>query len=83
MYSGALRAQSNRARWTFSVELSDPDTDAPIDLTGTTIELALRDQQSARPLLTGSITDGRITINAPATGGVFTVLFPRQVRCRR
>ena len=82
MYSGALRAQSNRARWTFSGELSDPDTDAPIDLTGTTIELAVRDQQSARPLLTGSTTDGRITTNAPATDSVFTVLFPRQVRRR-
>lgn len=75
MYNGALRAASNRATWTFSVELTDPDTDVAIDLTGATIELAVREQSSRRALLTGSTTDGKIAITAPATGGVFTVTF--------
>ena len=77
MYTGALQAASNRARWTFSVTLTDPVTDLPVDLTGATIELAVRDQQSKQPLLTGSNSDGKITIGTPATAGAFTVLFPR------
>ena len=77
MYTGHLAAASNRARWTFQVELTDPATDAPVDLTGATLELAVREQQSKMALLTGSTSDGKITITAPATGGAFTVLFPR------
>jgi len=77
MYTGNLAAASNRARWTFSVELTDPVTDLPVDLTGATIELAVRDQQSKQPLLTGSNSDGKITIGTPATAGAFTVLFSR------
>jgi len=77
MYTGHLAAASNRARWTFQVELTDPATDLPVDLTGATLELAVREQQSKMPLLTGSTSDGRITIGTPATDGAFTVLFPR------
>ena len=75
MYTCALAAASNRARWTFQVELTDPETDLPVDLTGATIELAVRDQQCKMPLLTGSTIDGKITITAPATAGAGTVLF--------
>src|SRR5262245_48110617 len=78
MYTGALAAASNRARWTFSVELTDPETDEAIDLTGATIELAVRDQNSKIPLLTGSTDTGKITIATPATSGAFTVLFEKQ-----
>jgi len=78
MYTGALTAASNRARWQFSVELTDPATDLPVDLTGATIELAVRDQQSKQPLLTGT-TGAEITIGTPATDGAFSVLFSRTV----
>lgn len=77
MYTGALRAASNRATWTFSIELTDPDTDTAVDLTGALIELAVRDQQSKSPLMTGSTTDGKIVISTPATGGIFTVTFSK------
>lgn len=78
MYTGALRAASNRARWTFSVELTDEDTGAAVDLTGATIEVAVRDQQSKQPLLTGSTTDGRVTLTSP-TAGIFSILFTRDI----
>jgi len=77
MYTGALAAASNRARWTFQVELTDPATDLPVDLTGASLELAVREQQSKMALLTGSTSDGKITIGTPATAGAFTVLFSR------
>src|SRR5262249_5639772 len=77
MYTGSLRAASNRAEWQFSVELTDPDTDLPIDLTGALIEIAVRDQQSRMPLLPGSSASGKIAIPVPATGGAFTVTFPK------
>lgn len=77
MRTDAFRAASNRATWTFSIELTDPDTDTAIDLTGALIELAVRDQQSRQPLLTGSTSDGKLVISTPATGGIFTVTFSK------
>lgn len=76
MYTGALAAASNRATWTFSIELTDPDTDLAIDLTGATISIAVAEQQSKDALLTGSTVDGKIVIATPATDGAFTVTFP-------
>jgi hypothetical protein len=76
LYTGALAAASNRATWTFSIELTDPDTDLAIDLTGATIKVAVAEQQSKQALLTGSTGDGKVVIATPATGGAFTITFP-------
>ena len=75
MYTGALAAVSNRETWTFTVFLTDFDTGTAIDLTGASIDIAVREQRTATPLLTGSTTDGKIVISAPATGGSFVVTF--------
>ena len=73
MYTGALPAVSNRETWTFTVYLTDFDTDAAIDLTGAAIDIAMREKESKSPILTGSTSDGRVTIAAPETGGSFVV----------
>lgn len=75
MYTGNLGAASNRATWSFSADLTDDDTDEAVDLTDALLKIAIRDQQSKRPLLEGSTANGKVTIEAPSTGGVFSVEF--------
>lgn len=78
MYEGSMGAASNREKWEFSIELTDPDNnDAAVNLTGAAIEVAIAEQQATTPLITGSTTDGKVTIATPATSGVFSVAFPR------
>lgn len=76
MYTGALAAVSNRETWTFTVFLTDFDTDVVIDLTGASIDLAVKEQRTSTSLITGSTSDGKIVISTPATGGSFVVTFP-------
>ena len=75
MYNGSLKAESNRATWTFVVTVLDTTTDVAIDLTAALIELAVRSQQSVIPAMTGSSADGHIAILSPATAGQFRVTF--------
>lgn len=77
MYTGFFDAASNRATWSFSITLTDDDTGDAIDLTGATVNIALRSQEMRGVELTGSSTDGKITIEPPATAGQFTVEFSK------
>jgi len=77
MYTGSMRAASNRVDWSWSMTIKNRLTGEPIDLTGASFELAIGDQNSKSNLLEASTTDGRITTNTPATDGVFTVLVPK------
>ena len=76
MYTGSLGAVSNRETWSFSMTLRDDDTGILVDLTGASLVIAVRDQQSSQPTLNGSTSDGKIVIGSPATNGTFTVTFP-------
>jgi hypothetical protein len=75
MYTGSLGAVSNRETWSFSMTLRHDDTGALVDLTGAALRLAVSDQQSSQPTLTGSTSDSKIVIGTPATAGTFTVTF--------
>jgi hypothetical protein len=75
MYTGFFDAASNRATWAFTIDLTADDTDAAIDLTGATVNMAVSLQDARAPLLTGSSTDGKIAIGTPATAGSFAVTF--------
>jgi hypothetical protein len=75
MYTGPLAAASNRADLKFSVEVVDNDTGDDIDLTDSTINVALREQTdsvNATPVLTGSTSDGKVTL---VSDGTFQVAF--------
>ena len=72
MYTGFFDAQSNRADWIFMVEAINADTGAVVDLTGVLITIAVSTRNNpSSNVLNGSSTDGKITINAPATAGIF------------
>lgn len=76
MYQGSLNAASNRADWKFTIELFDPVTSTFVDLTtpGTDIIIGIRPDEESRPRLTGSMSDGHITVAGP---GLANVLFTR------
>jgi hypothetical protein len=74
MFQGNLAAVSNRVAWTFDAEITDPETDALVDLTGATIVMhvtALDHPQQA--LITAATATGDITITGT---GAFTVTVP-------
>ena len=75
MYTGFFDAASNRATWAFTIDLTDDDSGDAIDLTGATVNIAVRAQDARQSLLVGSSTDGKIAISTPATAGTFTVTF--------
>lgn len=78
MFTGSFGAASNRAAWSFSIELTDPDNDnEPVDLTGATIEIAISEKQAELPLISGSTTDGKVVVASPATEGIAEITFPR------
>ena len=77
-YTGPLAAASNRAEWEWTVELTDPVTNALVDLTGSTINVAVRPEENLNTILTGSNTDGHITI---ISLGVAFVSFSRAEMC--
>ena len=78
-YTGHIAAASNRADLIFQVELIDPTTNSPVDLTGATITVAMRTLTSSNPALTGTNNDGHITVTAP---GTFQVGFSRSEMTR-
>ncbi len=74
MYTGPLRATSNRIAWSFAIEVIDPDTGAAFDLAGSTIVLAIRPQDQHEPTITATTANGRITLGGTGTANV---LIPR------
>lgn len=76
MYTGTLVATSNRVKWSYSAFISNPETNAAIDLTGATIRIGLRVPGQSACLLTGTNSDGHIAITA-GTGGGFNVTFSK------
>lgn len=78
-YTGHVAAASNRADLMFQVELIDPKTNDVVDLTGSTITVALRLTTQNIPALTGTNLDGHVTIVGL---GVFTVHFTRDEMAR-
>jgi hypothetical protein len=78
MYTGFVRAASNRADLQFMVELIDPTTNDYVDLTGALITVTLRGigAYGSPPLLMGTNNDGHITLSVDP--GKFTVWFTRQ-----
>jgi hypothetical protein len=70
MYQGNLSAASNRADWEVACEIVDPETSAPIDLSGATITVMVaRPEDTQSAVVTLSTDDGGVVI----TGlGAFT-----------
>lgn len=75
MYTGHFPAASNRADWSIQFELVDNDTGDPFDLTGYSIDLAVRSEGSVNPVLRASLSD-YIELQGDADEGVFLVSFP-------
>ncbi|MTW19458.1 hypothetical protein GJ689_25025 [Rhodoplanes serenus] len=68
MYQGHLETLSNREDWERDCELYDPATSEPIDLTGAAIVVHVtREATPDDAVLTGSTSDGRVTITGPGT----------------
>lgn len=78
MFTQSFRRASNRADWRWSATLTDATTGAAIDLTGASLAIALAEPGSTQrsPLVSGSTTDGRVTITG-AAAGQFSVVLPR------
>ena len=75
MYTGFLAATSNRTKWAFTVTVIDPSTGAAVDITGATITIGLKRSDQSQCILTGSTSNGRVTLTTPASG-IFAVSFP-------
>lgn len=75
MYTGFLAAASNRTKWTFTVTVIDPSTNAAVNITGATITIALKLPEQSMAILTGSTSTGKITF-IDAVNGIFAVTFP-------
>jgi hypothetical protein len=71
VFQGKLDPISNREDWTYVIEVDDENGD-PIDLTGASITVNIRDPRYRTTVLTGSTTDGTITVLAT---GVFQIAF--------
>jgi hypothetical protein len=74
MITGFLPPTSNRETWQLIFEITDPDTNTAPDLTGATATLGLRPDEQSLCVLTGSTSDGHLTIDVVA--GTLTILFP-------
>ncbi len=73
MYQGTLAAVSNRADWIIDAEITDPETDDLVDLTGASIAMYIT--PADRPwdtLISGSTDGGEIVITGT---GTFTATF--------
>lgn len=75
MYTGHFPAASNSADWSVQFEMIDEDTGLAFDLTGYSIEIAIRSDKSQNPSLTGTLDD-YISLSGDAADGVFVVSFP-------
>ena len=73
MFTGSLDPVSNQEDWQFSYLVWDSEADEFIDISGCTITITVRDQETKASVLTGSTTGGQITL---PEDGVFQVLFP-------
>ena len=71
---GHVAAASNRADFLFTVELIDPVTNDSVDLTGSSIVVALRPLAQTAPAISGTNQDGHVVVTAP---GQFEVTFTR------
>jgi len=69
MYQGHTFAASNRADLLFGIELKNPDGSF-VDFTGASITVALRLTTYTTPTLTGTTTDGHVTVTGPGTAAV-------------
>jgi len=77
MYTGSLPSVSNREHWDLSITVTDITTGTAIDLTGAVIDVAVRDQLAlSQPVMTFQSGDGFVTIETPATNGIFDILVP-------
>ncbi len=63
---------TNNADWNMQIHVTDADSGVPVDFTGATIEIEVKDANGCRKL-EGSVADGRVTL--PDTG-VIEWLFP-------
>jgi hypothetical protein len=74
MYQGTLAGISNRTDWLLDAEITDPETDELVDLTGAVIALWVTPADHPyEAVLSGSTADGRIAITGT---GAFTATFP-------
>lgn len=74
MYQGTLPPLSNKAGWTFIVEVTDDDTGEDVDLTGSTIVLELRNPEDNTTSLSATTANGRIVTSVGFFTGTFTAL---------
>jgi hypothetical protein len=51
MYTGTLAAVSNKEDWKFTISLVDPETSDVVDLTGSTVKLTVREQNTKQAVL--------------------------------
>jgi hypothetical protein len=77
MFTGTLPLTSTSEDWIATFECVDDTTNLAFDLTGASINIAVRGPQRQSPDLTGSLVDGHITLVGAATDGTFTVHFTR------
>src|SRR5262245_29567030 len=67
MYSGSLAPTSNREDWQEAITLTDEDSGDLIDISGCTITMTVRDLKNKCVVLTGSTTNGEITLPEDGT----------------
>lgn len=72
-YQGVLESVTNREDWVVPVEVTDPDSGDPIDITAATITLAVRDQKTKTQALEATVGDGITITDGP--GGTFQWAF--------
>jgi hypothetical protein len=71
VFQGKLSPVSNREDWNLTLEIDD-ENDDPIDLTGASITVNIRDPRYRAVVLCGSTSNGAVTILGT---GVFQVSF--------
>lgn len=75
MYTGYFAETSNRGDWSEAIQLIDVNSGDVIDITGCTVQLAVRHLQTKQQVLWGSTDDGIITLPEM---GVFLWTFPEK-----
>lgn len=73
MYQGTLAPRSNRAGWSYFVEVLDDETGEPVDISDTSIVLELRDPRTDTITLSATTENGGITLTEDV--GFFQVSF--------
>lgn len=62
MYTGYFAETSNRGDWIEAIQLIDVNSGDVIDITGCTVQIAVRNMQSKEQVLSGSTDDGTVTL---------------------